>query len=369
MNRLVRILFTAFLLLLLPLPASAGGRYPLTVTDALGRAVTIPAEPKAVLLGSGFNLVALSLIHPDPVSLLAGWGGDMKGDNPEIYRDFAERFPEIAALPVIGNGVAVSLETALPLKADLVLLANWQVETSAGMEMLAVLERAGLAVVVVNFNRDVVRETPRNIRLLGQIFDREAQAEAFARFHEERIARIVERTRKLDGRKPRVLLDAFPNPAQCCYAYGEGGIGALIALAGGDNAASGLPEMGAVVSSEFVMASDPDVYIATGSPGGRYSGFSVGPGVPGDEARQSLAQAVESPQLANLKAVRTGRVHGIWNFFNAVPINVVAAEAFARWLHPDLFADVDPEQTMTEINRRFAAVPFTGSYVSSVKPR
>jgi iron complex transport system substrate-binding protein len=25
-----------------------------------------------VLLGSGFNLVALSLIHPDPVSLLAG---------------------------------------------------------------------------------------------------------------------------------------------------------------------------------------------------------------------------------------------------------------------------------------------------------
>lgn len=53
--------------------------YPIHVKDALDRDVTIPAQPKSILLGSGFNLIALSLIHPDPVSVLAGWADDLKG--------------------------------------------------------------------------------------------------------------------------------------------------------------------------------------------------------------------------------------------------------------------------------------------------
>ncbi len=56
------------LALLISLTARAETQWPLTITDAVGREVTIPARPKAVLLGSGFNLVALSLIHPDPVT-------------------------------------------------------------------------------------------------------------------------------------------------------------------------------------------------------------------------------------------------------------------------------------------------------------
>lgn len=54
--------------------------------------------------------------------------------------------------------------------------------------------------------------------------------------------------------------------------------------------------------------------------------------------------------------------------FNAVPLNVLAAEAFAAWLRPELFADISPEATLAEINQRFAAVPFEGSYWISLKP-
>lgn len=76
---------------------------------------------------------------------------------------------------------------------------------------------------------------------------------------------------------------------------------------------------------------------------------------------------MKSPVLANLSGVQKGRVDGLWNFFNAVPLNILAAEAFARWLRPELFADVDPQGTLTEINERFAAVPFRGSYWISLK--
>lgn len=366
---MTRRLIAILLFLLLALPAAAGVRYPLTVTDAIGREVTLPAPPKAILLGSGFNLVAMSLIHPDPVSLLAGWAGDMKGDNPEIYERFRERFPAIGKLPLIGDGVAISLEAALPLKADLALLANWQAETEPGRQTIAMLERAGVPVVVVNFNTEVLTRTPEQIRLLGKILDREKQAEAYATFYEAHVQRIRDRVSARKQPGPRVLLEAFPNPDQCCYAYGEGGIGSFIALAGGQNVAAGLPSQGAVVSSEFVLASDPDVYIATASPGGRYSPLSVGPGVSAEEAQDSLKAAVASPHLAGLRAVREGRVHGLWNFFNAVPVNLLAAEAVARWLQPELFADIDPAETLAEINRRFAAVPFEGSYWTGPAPR
>ncbi len=51
-----------------------------------------------------------------------------------------------------------------------------------------------------------------------------------------------------------------------------------------------------------------------------------------------------------------------------MPLNILAAEAFAHWLRPDIFADIDPDATLKEINARFAAVPFDGAYWIALKP-
>lgn len=360
--------FIAAFLMWAVLPAHAEVQYPLTVKDALGREVTIPAEPKAILLGSGFNLVALSLVLPDPVSLLAGWAGDMKGDNPEIYARFRDKFPKIEEVPIIGDGITVSFEAVLSLKADLAILANWQADTEIGKQAIDYLERSGVPVIVVDFNSNAVDNTAGNMRLLGQVLNHEEQANAFADFYEARVKRIRDRVAAHPEPGPTVLMDAFPNPEKCCFAYGTGGLGAFITITGSRNIAESLPAQGGIVNAEFIVAADPDVYIATASPGGTYSAFSIGPGVDPEEARETLAHAVSSPFLANLKAVKGGRVHGLWNFFNAVPLNILAAEAFAHWLRPDIFADVDPDQTLKEINERFAAVPFDGAYWISIKP-
>ncbi|MBW9062583.1 ABC transporter substrate-binding protein [Rhizobium herbae] len=345
--------------------AKAQERWPMTLTDALGRQVTIKAKPKAILLGSGFNLVALSLIHPDPVSLLAGWSGDMKGDNPEIYKDFVAKFPALGDVPIIddGTGGALSFETILSLKADLAIMANWQADSELGKRAIDYLETTGVPVFIVDFNSDPMENTPGNMRLLGKILEREEQANAFADFYEEHLKRITDRVAAHPEPGPTVLMDAFPNPDRCYYAYGTGGLGEFIGITGSSNIAdTNLPRQGGMVSSEYLIAADPQVYIATASPGGTYSAFSVGPGVAAAEARRTLGAAVKSPVLANLSAVQKGRVHGLWNFFNAVPLNILAGEAFARWLRPELFADVDPDESLKEINERFAAVPFRGSY-------
>ncbi|OAP38598.1 ferrichrome ABC transporter [Sinorhizobium glycinis] len=361
---------TSLLILLSAFTTRAETQWPMTVTDGAGREVTIASRPQAVLLGSGFNLIALSLIHPDPVSLLAGWSGDMKGDNPEIYESFRSKFPRLAEVPLIddGSGPGLSFETILTLKADLALLANWQADTEAGQRAIEFLSGVGVPVVVLNFNDDVLTRTPDTMRLLGKIFEREEKAEEFARFYEERLARIRDRVRKHPGPGPTVLMEAFPGADRCCWAYGIGGLGEFIGLTGSRNIAEGkLPRPGGMMNAEAVMAENPEVYIATSSPGGKYSGFSIGPGISTEEAEQTLAKSVDTPVMASIAAVRNGRVHGLWNFFNAIPLNIVAAEAFAAWLRPDLFPDVDPARTMTEINERFAAVPFKGAYWISLK--
>ncbi|WP_429807629.1 ABC transporter substrate-binding protein [Ensifer sp. B1-9] len=351
--------------------ARAEGQWPMTVTDAVGREVTIPARPKAILLGSGFNLVALSLIHPDPVGLLAGWSGDMKGDNPEIYESFRRKFPAIADVPQIddGTGPGLSFETLLTVKADLALLNNWQSDTESGKRAIEYLTGIGVPVIVVDFNNDALTGTPRMMRLLGRILEREEQAEAFARFYEDKLALIRSRIAAKPEPRPLVLMDAFPQADRCCWAYGTGGLGEFLTMAGGRNIAEGvLPRPGGTVNAEAIMAANPDIYIATSSPGGKYGTLSIGPGVSEDEARETLARTIEAPALASIRAVQEKRVHGLWNFFNAIPLNIVAAEAFATWIRPDLFGDLDPKKSLAEINERFAAVPFEGSYWVDLKP-
>jgi len=353
-----------------PALLKAETRWPLTVIDAVGRTVTIPKKPKSIILGTGFNLVALSLIHPDPVSLLAGWATDMKTDNSFIYEAFRKKFPAIDNVPLVSNGQAdgMSFEAALSLEADLAIMGRWQADGEQGQRAIDYLESIGVPVVVVDFNLDPLKSTPRDMRLLGRVLECDQQAESYAQFFEKRVERIRTGAAGKGAAGPRVLMDAFPSPTRGSWAVGRTGLGELITLAGGRNIADkNLPPQGGPVTAEYIIAAEPDVYIATGSPGGTYTVFSIGPGVDPAEARQSLRETVKAPSLAPIKAVREGNVHGMWNFFNAVPLNILAAEAVATWVRPELFGDVDPAGSLSELNERFAAVPFEGAYWASLK--
>lgn len=43
-------------------------------------------------------------------------------------------------------------------------------------------------------------------------------------------------------------------------------------------------------------------------------------------------------------------------------MHVVAIEALAKWQHPELFATLDPQVTLDEINARFLAAPLLGTF-------
>ncbi|HEV7339060.1 MAG TPA: ABC transporter substrate-binding protein, partial [Bosea sp. (in: a-proteobacteria)] len=117
------------------------------------------------------------------------------------------------------------------------------------------------------------------------------------------------------------------------------------------------------------VADNPDIVIVTGSswdgyvPGGNWVGLGAGADM--TEARRKLANLMKRPAFAQTAAVKNGRVHGIWHQFYNSPYQFVAIQQIAKWQHPELFKDVDPDATMKVLHERFLPLPYEpGLWVS-----
>ncbi|MHB1328545.1 MAG: ABC transporter substrate-binding protein [Gemmatimonadales bacterium] len=347
--------------------AASVGAQPVTVTDVTGRVVTLPKPASRVLIDDGRYLVALSLIHPDPVSLIAAWPRDINRIGQRTYDQFRAKFPAIERIPQTSSssssGGGFSLEKALAVRPD---VAVFMAGTGPSPDQVQRFESAGIAVVFIDFFSHPFTNLEPSFLILGKLVGRERQAQAFVDFRRERTKRIADR---LAGRgsaaRPKVFVEVHAGMSEeCCHSPGKGNIGDYITFVGGHNiGADVLPGPSGRLNVEYVVAQDPAVYIATGGPHlERAGGFVVGPGYTTERSRASLTKMTERPGIGLLKTVRNGEVHGLSHQLLNSPLDILAIEALAKWVHPALFKDLDPAATMAEINRKFLAVPLEGNY-------
>lgn len=335
-----------------------------TVTDVRGRTVQLPASASRLLIDDGRYLIALALIHPDPVSLLAGWPRDVNRIGTRTYDAFRAKFPGIESVPQTSSSAgAFSVEKALAVRPD---VAVFTAGFGPSDDEVRLLERAGIPVVFIDFVGHPFTNLEPSLRILGRIIGREAGAQAFIDLREERMGRIASRLRAVDvAARPKVFLEAHAGISEeCCNSPGRGNIGDYIAFVGGHNiGADVLPGPTGRLNVEYVLSQDPAVYIATGGPHlERTGGLVVGPGFAPARARASLATMSQRQGISLLSAVRRGNVHGLAHQLLNSPLDILAIEVLAKWIHPTLFSDLDPQRTMAEINDRFLAVPLEGTY-------
>lgn len=351
---------------LMALLGTARAETPIKVTDLAGREVVLARPATRIVLGAWVSLDALSLIHPDPVSLLAGWAeGGANGIQPEILR---AKFPAIDQVPVVGRGTldSISAEAIIARRPDLVVASTFDVQRfgtgpAALPPILARLEAAGIPVVVVDFFLDPLAHTEPSLDILGRLIGREKEAAAFIGFYRSRLDRIASRLATAKPAPRSLFLHAFAARPDCCFTAGPGSVDGLIRAAGGVNVgAERLAAPVGQVSIEFLLTRNPDVYVATGVSGA--SGFALGPGVAASRAAEGFAALIRRPDLSALGAVSGRRAHGLWHLFVHTPVHVVAVELLAKWLHPALFGDIDPRATLDAINSRFLAAPLTGTF-------
>lgn len=354
----------------LPLPLRAADAK-ITVTDITGRQVDIKAPVNKVILGEGRQIYFVAALDTEaPFKRVVGWRDDFEKADLDGYKDYLAKYPQIAKLPTFGGSKegTFDIEQAVALAPD-VMIMNVEAKTATDdAKLTEKLAKVGIPVVFVDFRDKPFENTEPSMRMIGKLFGKEARAEEFIAFRKEQIDRVTERLAKANAPRPLVMMErAAGYTDDCCMSFGNENFGKMVEIAGGTNLAGKIiPGTFGVVNPEQIIAANPDQVIVTGSnwelyvPGGKWVG--VGSGADEAKARNKLAELMKRPSYTGVKAVQDKQVHAIWHQFYNSPYQFVAIQQMAKWLHPELFKDLDPDQTMRSLYDRFLPVAYKPGY-------
>ena len=347
-----------------------------TVKDVTGRDVEVNVPVSHVILGEGRQIYFLAALDKEnPFQHVVGWRDDLAKADPETYAAYLAKYPEIAKLPTFGGmkDGTFDIEQAVALKPDVILMnidAKTATEEAGYIEKLA---KVGIPLVYVDFREKPMENTEPSMRLMGQLTGKEKIAEDFIKFRADSIAKVTDTLEKANPKKPVVFMErAGGYSDDCCMSFGNENFGKMVELAGGINMAKDIiPGTFGTVNPEQIIASNPEQIIITGGnwngyiPGGNWVG--VGYGADLKEAHRKLENLTKRPAFTGVQAVKDGNVHAIWHQFYNNPYQFVAVQEIAKWLHPDLFKDLDPEATFKELHARFLPLDYKPGYFVSLK--
>ncbi|MGH6858716.1 MAG: ABC transporter substrate-binding protein, partial [Phyllobacterium sp.] len=289
-------------------PIAPDARAEILLKDAMGRQVRLAKPATRIVTNESLILLSLALLDRDPVARLAGWATPQRFDRG-MYAAFRRTFPAIDDIPVVGAVMPdkTSAESILSVSPDLFVVSLWQ----SGWEQTAeLLQAAGVPVIFLDGadsrTNGPAGATTRALDLLGKAIGREDRAREVTAFIDQRYRFIAGRLAHQAGR-PDVLVDAHAG-ALCCATPGAGNrLTQIVELAGGHSIGADLPGYDGQLNVEYVLKSDPDVYIGTGGPHlAAQGGLVVGGGIDAAAARASLADVTRRNFLDKLTAIRAG---------------------------------------------------------------
>ncbi|HBF31843.1 MAG TPA: ABC transporter substrate-binding protein [Rhizobium sp.] len=349
------------------------------IKDITGREVSVNVPVERVILGEGRQIYFTGALDTDhPFKRIVGWRDDFQKADLDGYNIYLKKFPDMGKIPTFGGmkDGTFDIEQAVTLKPDVIIMnidAKSATEESGYIEKLS---KVGIPLVYVDFREKAMENTDPSMRLIGKLFGKEKRAEEFVQFHDAQIKRVTDKLASVkDLKKPVVFMErAGGYSDDCCMSFGNENFGKMVQIAGGENMAGKIiPGTFGTVNPEQIIASNPDQVIVTGAnwelyvPGGKWVG--VGPGADKALAEKKLADLMKRPAFTDIKAVKDGNIHAIWHQFYNNPYQFVAVQQIAKWLHPDLFKDLDPEATFKELHERFLPVAYQSGYFVSLKAR
>lgn len=346
-----------------------------TVTDVAGRQVQFDGPVDRVILGEGRLLYALAALETeDPFEHVVGWRNDLLTTDFTGYNAYLEAFPAAADIPFLGDLTDGTLqtETVVELDPDVLLLTIGSKQAADEIKLEEMLAEVGVELVYLDFRVHILENTEPSLKALGQLFGKEERAQAVIDFWDEQTARVTDVLAAEDPEKPLVFMYRAAGLGDCCGTFGNDNFGLMVAMAGGINLGSEfLPGYTGTINPEQVIASNPDFIVVTGSDWSQYAGsgdgpsyVNVGPAAAADLAasREALAALMAQPAFTGAKAIADGNVYAIWHQFYASPYQFAPIQAMAKWFHPELFADLDPEATFRAFHEQFLPVPYQPGY-------
>ncbi|WP_419710601.1 ABC transporter substrate-binding protein [Pseudomonas sp. NFX224] len=346
------------------------------VTDLLGRKVKVHLPVRRVILGEGRQMYLVAALDTqNPIERIVGWRKDLIQSDPDTYGAYLRKFPDIAKIPTFGGfeDGTFDIEQAISQRPDVIILNIEAQHATEDARYIEKLDALGIPVVYVDFRNNPIQNTEPTMRLFGQLFAKEQRAEAFIDFRNQQIRRVTDVIEKHHPPRPSVFIERIGGYTDdCCLSFGNENFGLFVDMAGGNNIARRIiPTTFGQLNPEQVIVSNPAHVVVTTAnweafaPGGRWVG--VGPGADMAQARKKLAWYTQRPAYAGIKAQDDHAFHAIWHQFYNSPYQFVAIQQLAKWFHPTLFADLDPDASFRELHERFLPVPYESGYFVSLR--
>lgn len=348
---------------------------PITVTDIAWREVTVNAPVSRVMLADSRVLVALNILHPQsPLKGIIAWDDALIKKAPDLSAAYSKKFPELSKIPVFPNPYTTdfSVEKALVAQPDLLIFDIGLQSKLTESGTLSLLEKSGLPVIFIDFRQYPLKNTMPSMTLLGQVFGEPQQAEAFNQFYQQRLDLIRSKVATLDkGQRPSVFIEraaGISGEDYCCKTFGNGNFGEFVETAGGNNLGSQWfsTGMGGEINEEQLIHSNPDYYLMTAADwdSTRKGSSSVPLGYTADKAKSQarLTKLMERPKLRSLSAYQNKQVLALYQQYYDTPFNIIAVEAIAKFLHPNLFTELDPQADSDYLHKTFTALEGDGVF-------
>lgn len=351
-------------------PASA---QTVEVTDVAGRTVTVKEGVERIILGEGRMTYAIAVIdRDDPFQRIAGWKDDLILYDPDAWRKYEAKFPDAKNIPNFGSPTSgdFSVEKAIAVDADVLVLNLQEYFKAQETGIIDTLAKVGIPTVFVDFRQDPTVNTVPSILMLGRIMDKQDEAQEFVDYYLKQMRMVYTRVgNKPDADKPVVFVEraAGYDPNACCNTFGSANLGELVQEAGGINWGSRMfPGYGGTVNPEKILVDDIDAYIVTGANWSESNPDNIavllGYEATEAEAQKRLAGLADRPGFSTMPAIQNKQFFAIYHQFYNNPYHFVALQAFAKWLYPEDFEDVDPLATYREMHEKFLPIDYSGLF-------
>ena len=276
--------------------SGASAAEPVTVQDAFGRSVTLPAPPERIIP-----------IFASNTEIVASLGLADRIVGIESYT----RYPkEVLDRPLVGGRLGFSIDTIVQLKPDLVVVTP---SRQAANQLIDPMERLDVPIIVL-LQRNVA-EILANIRLMAKVAGVPERGEEVAGGMERRLEAV---RRRVDGRKaPSTIMITGRLGNGLMLVAREGTYtGDAIVRAGARFALSGTQAI-AQVSPEAILAADPDVLLWAGED-------------------KDLKELIAKPGWTDMRAVRDGRSYAMSRSELLIPgpRTIEGIEHLAALFHP-----------------------------------
>lgn len=209
----------------------------MTVEDDYNRTIVLDGVPERIVS-----------VAPTPTELLfaVGAGGQVVGVD-----DYSDYPVEAQSLTKVGS-FTLNIEVIVGLEPDLVVCSDL-----VPKEQLDMIEAQGIQYFI--FATRTMDDVYKDVRLAGLITGHVQEAESLATDLEARVKTVTDLTLADGVSKPRVYIEYYP-----LWTYGPGSFGDnMIELAGGANIAHNASGEYPELTSEFIIAQDPEMIIYT----------------------------------------------------------------------------------------------------------